>query len=454
MFNINKEVSDLVLRVVEEFKLVKGFLSAFSTKLEEIQNNIVKTINSTMINSTSNLWSVSVEDCYINRDAHVDCVSVDKTTDHIKFLFQGGVWRGYFEIVLDNLFPYPNYPLKTNTDYIVSFELNMSERDNSRIQIQEVFTKLYGNTKTTGTVNTTQTNDGWTRFEMAIRTTDQVVDRGSFGFYITKADFSGIPEGGELHLRKLQIQEGSISTFFNKNFNRDVSPTQIQIHEQSAATFLRGTNLFIKKNATPHYLINNGTLANADYFNLTSEYIPVEPGTYIYQVWTEHIAGTIGKDQWHAYCFYDSNKAPIGVRQVRSATVNTVPSMQYYRWDITVPDGVAYIRIGSRHLQSINSKVMFERVNLYGGFIPAYEDTEAASKRLYTYTKSLSYTADTVVLYFGTSVINDPNTNTWTVSKSEWDLSTGLQVGNTVRSVNTNLNMKTLDESKVAVQWQ
>lgn len=135
----------------------------------------------------------------------------------------------------------------------------------------------------------------------------------------------------------------------------------------------RGQNLFIRKTATPHYLTSSGTLANADAYNLVSDFIAVEEGLYMYQTWTNHLHNTSHKDQWHAYFFYDENKNIVGSRQTRMATVSTIPSQQYYRWDISVPNNVAFIRIGSRHLQ--NGQAMFERVKVFGDFIPAPEDT-------------------------------------------------------------------------------
>lgn len=311
MFNPFKtRISDVVIRIAEEFKLVAGKLLALSEKIEDYRNNINKDINTTMINGTSNLFSTSVQDCYINRDYHVDCVSVDKTTDHIKFIFQGGVWRGYFDLQLDNLFPYPNYPIKPNTTYILSFELFATPEHNSRIEIQQVFLNLYGR-KMGGEMTTSQTADGWSRFEMKIQTTDEQVKQGTFGFFITKADFSGIPEGGELHLRKLQLQEGGISTFFNKNFNRDKS-------EQVDA------------------LIRNN------------------------------------------------------------------------------------------------------------------------SQKVYTYTKSINYNnSNTITVYSATSTTSsNPNSNSWSVKKIEWDLKTGKQIGEIKTSVQSDINIQTLDETMGLIQWR
>lgn len=104
----------------------------------------------------------------------------------------------------------------------------------------------------------------------------------------------------------------------------------------------------------------------------TSAYIPVEPdNTYVFQNWVTPTNGS-SEYLWMGYHLYDSSKSLIGNRRSKTAGANTgLPQHEIY--EITIPSGVAYIRISAR-LYS-DGKMKLEKGNTATDWTPAPEDT-------------------------------------------------------------------------------
>ena len=217
---LTRRINELSKRIADEFRSFNERLTAN----ENVISNLPKHVSDIQTNYQQNLWSLDPEACYINKEYTVECTLVDKTTDHVKFSFQTGVWRGYYDLVLDNLLTSFENSLEPNTDYVLTFEIFADDYTNQGLKIGNIFVRLYGDSNLEGNLEQIEVLNGWTRYKFTFRTTDQPVTTSTFGFFIQQASFYG-SEKGELHLRKLQLQRGSIPTTFEKNFNRDLTKT-------------------------------------------------------------------------------------------------------------------------------------------------------------------------------------------------------------------------------------
>lgn len=214
------KVNQLAERIGQEIKPLKALLHSH----DEVIRNFSRHVSSSQAGFQQNLWSLDPEACYVEKEYTVQCELIDKTTDHVKFSFQTGVWRGYYDLILDNLLTSSKNDILPNTDYTVSFEIYANDYTNAGLKIGNIFVKLYDNTNVVGQLEQLGVVDGWTKYKFSFRTTDQTVTRTSFGFFIQQASFYG-ENPGELHLRRLQLQRGTEPTAFEKNFNRELTKT-------------------------------------------------------------------------------------------------------------------------------------------------------------------------------------------------------------------------------------
>ena len=213
-----RRINELSRRIADEFRSFNERLTAN----ENVISILPKRVSDIQTNYQQNLWSLDPEACYINKEYTVECTLVDKTTDHVKFSFQTGVWRGFYDLVLDNLLTSSENSLELNTDYVLTFEIFANDYTNQGLEIGNIFVRLYGASNLEGNLEQIEVLNGWTRYKFTFRTTTQPATTSTFGFFIQQASFYGSEEG-ELHLRKLQLQKGAIPTTFEKNFNRDLT---------------------------------------------------------------------------------------------------------------------------------------------------------------------------------------------------------------------------------------
>lgn len=215
---LTRRINELSRRIADEFRSFNERLTAN----ENVISNLPKRVSDIQTNYQQNLWSLDPEACYINKEYTVECTLVDKTTDHVKFSFQTGIWKGYYDLVLDNLLTSFENSLELNTDYVLTFEIFANDYTSQGLEIGNIFVRLYGDSNLEGNLEQIEVLNGWTRYKLTFRTTNQPATTSTFGFFIQQASFYG-SEKGELHLRKLQLQKGSIPTTFEKNFNRDLT---------------------------------------------------------------------------------------------------------------------------------------------------------------------------------------------------------------------------------------
>lgn len=116
-------------------------------------------------------------------------------------------------------------------------------------------------------------------------------------------------------------------------------------------------NLWDRSKAVSGYLNNIADVIRPDAENLVSDFISVDENqTYIYS--TEVVLTITNKTQsWDAYVFFDSNKSPLGGRNVQNGPNVTVGTSQHTEWVIKAPIGASFIRIGSRYLQHGTAKL-------------------------------------------------------------------------------------------------
>ena len=263
-------VNLLAERVGEEFKTLYGKISYH----ENILKDLPKRVSDIQTSYQPNLWSLDPEECYINKEYTVSCTLIDKTLDHVKFSFQAGIWRGYYELILDNLLTSPSNSLTPNTNYVITFEISADDYTNSGLQIGSIFVKLYDDTSVEGDLQQIEVLDGWTRYKFSFRTTDQIITRSSFGFFIQQASFYG-ERPGELHLRKLQLQKGTNPTTFEKNFNRDLTKA-VDTHNFALKSDIQSVKEIAERKLTP----NNTTFVGDTPELLTNTREPVRFGWY------------------------------------------------------------------------------------------------------------------------------------------------------------------------------
>lgn len=118
-------------------------------------------------------------------------------------------------------------------------------------------------------------------------------------------------------------------------------------------------NLWDRSKAVSGYLAagSGGSVYGPDAENLVSDFISVdEEQTYIYS--TDVVPTITNRLQtWDAYDFFDSNKNPIGDRNVQGGPSVTVGTPQHTEWVIKAPIGASFIRIGSRYLEHGTAKL-------------------------------------------------------------------------------------------------
>ena len=280
---LTTRVNLLAQRIGEEFRTLYAKVSAQETAIRDLP----KRVSDIQTGYKLNLWSLDPEVCYVNKEYTVTCTLVDKTIDHVKFSFQAGAWRGYYDLVLDNLLTSPSNSLLPNTDYTITFEIFADGYTNSGLRIGSIFVRLYDNSNIEGTLQQIEVLNGWTRYKFSFRTTDQPITRSSFGFFIQQASFYG-ENPGELHLRKLQLQEGTVPTTFEKNFNRDLTKavvdtsgfalkTEVQEVKTLAETKLGDNNQSLVS-ATPSYISNIREPVRFGWYNSSTVNRPTSSG--------------------------------------------------------------------------------------------------------------------------------------------------------------------------------
>jgi len=133
-----------------------------------------------------------------------------------------------------------------------------------------------------------------------------------------------------------------------------------------------GRNLWIVSKAVSGYLSGTGNVLGPDAGNLVSDFISVDGNqTYIYSTDVVPIYSRIPQT-WDAYMFFNSNKAPFGVRNAQIGPSVTVGTPQHTKWVITAPVGASFIRIGSRYLEHGTAKL--EAGSVPTPWTPAPED--------------------------------------------------------------------------------
>jgi hypothetical protein len=196
---------------------------------------------------------------------------------------------------------------------------------------------------------------------------------------ITLDENTTIIDGGNIITHTVTAEQLNATSI-----NASKSLTVGAMTDAAAATILNsninvgGRNLSVVADYEEGYLQpdtqNLGTMDDTRQEH-TSAYIPVEPDeTYVFQNW---IAPTTGDSEylWMAYQLYDSSKALVGNRTAKTAGVDTgLPQHEMYV--ITIPTGVAFIRISAR-LYS-DGKMKLERGNTATDWTPAPEDTDDA----------------------------------------------------------------------------
>lgn len=298
---LEEKISNLATRIANEFRLVRQ-------EAEEAWRNFTRRVSSSLDTLPINVWSVDAQKCYVNTDWAVSCSQVDVTNDHVKFKFMDGVWRGQFDIRLDNLVANPNHLIKTLTDYTVSFELQIPNGGAQYIDIGSVWVMFdEGNPIIAQNLTSVTLEEGWTRFTFSFNSGEITNFVTAFGLYITRADASN--GNLELHLRKLQLQEGLFGTTFKKNFDR-MAISEEFIYKQITNYFSANHEVVFPSNGYKVAFTYQGYQQSWDYSTIRK----LLPGQNI--VVNEYIAFT-----------YDAQKDAINVHQIgihRSTTNNLI----------------------------------------------------------------------------------------------------------------------------------
>ena len=155
----------------------------------------------------------------------------------------------------------------------------------------------------------------------------------------------------------------------------DAKYTELYFDTRSSSS----TNLFKMSAADDGYINASGTIAYPDADNKTSDYIPVTPGkVYTYQTWVLVNKTGSYSATWDGYLFYDANKKQVGSRMVVNNNSCATNTLQHTTAAITVPSGVAYIRVGSRFLAYGLAK--FEEGSTSTNWSPDSSDSNYYSK--------------------------------------------------------------------------
>lgn len=148
-----------------------------------------------------------------------------------------------------------------------------------------------------------------------------------------------------------------------------------------------GRNLFAVSTASDGYIGAHGGYNAAVNENhpLTSAFIPVKPGqSLVFQAWslvTSNGTGSGNGNIWLAYCFYDSSKAAVGNRSDKYGGTILESGRAYSSYDITVPDGAAYIRVTYRRVLGGFAKLEYGEDAT--DWTPAPQDVEVVINEAY-----------------------------------------------------------------------
>jgi len=138
-----------------------------------------------------------------------------------------------------------------------------------------------------------------------------------------------------------------------------------------------GQNKFISNTSQKGFLGNNGVIYGQDPINQekTSDFIDIHNfKSVIFQLW---IKTPKNEKPWHAWQFFDAQKAIIGNRVTGqdAYTTKSVESTWYLVNKISVPQNAQYIRISARMYD--NAKIKLEGGTIPTGWSPAPEDVQA-----------------------------------------------------------------------------
>lgn len=136
--------------------------------------------------------------------------------------------------------------------------------------------------------------------------------------------------------------------------------------------YTKGRNLYVISNAIDKYITQNGSLANPDLYNKTSEFIEVIEGQeYTFSLVTEDRS----IQPWSRCFWYDADQSPVS---------SFCYSLGNYDYHVTVtpPEGAKYARLSARYLQIGHdlSKMKFEYGSEATEWRPAPEDKHMFSE--------------------------------------------------------------------------
>ncbi len=221
----------------------------------------------------------------------------------------------------------------------------------------------------------------------------------------------------------------------NSQAQEYVNQAKSDINDTINAFSVGGRNYYIIGNSVSGYIYNDGTVhatsqTNAD---MMSDFIAVSQND------TWQLTG------WHApsmdgnvvYAYYDSNKAFIAGSQSVTWFTAATPSITV---PITIPSGVAYIRVSSQHMDNNQgAKVKVEKGTKPTDWTPAPEDV------VLDYTTKDNKIKETITQY--------QETNDGLVSKAQTDATTALglvetKISKTVYDQKTGELSRIINETK------
>ncbi|KAA8346121.1 hypothetical protein FE411_08155 [Leuconostoc mesenteroides] len=235
----------------------------------------------------------------------------------------------------------------------------------------KVDTSTY-NTKTgqlsTDVTNVTQTANQAKTDIASIKQTDTTQDAR---MTTIEADASGT-KATVSNLQTAQgKQSGSISTLQQRADGFDATVTKVD------NLSIGGRNYFITSTAVLGYVYTDGSIhgASASNADMMSDFIAVSPNdTWQLTGWQ---APSMGGNVVYAY--YDSNKSFITGSRLATSFPDTTPSITV---PITIPSGVAYMRVSSQHMDSNQgARVKVEKGTKPTDWTPAPEDVDNATAK-------------------------------------------------------------------------
>ncbi|WP_273712031.1 phage tail spike protein [Leuconostoc mesenteroides] len=215
-------------------------------------------------------------------------------------------------------------------------------------------------------------------------------------------------------------QSGSISTLKQRADGFDATVTKVN------NLSVGGRNLFIMNNAVAGYIGTDGKVyADLGGGDMTSDFIAVSPNeTWQLTSWrAPNMTGNI----IHAY--YDSNKSFIAGSEFFNWLPATKPPITI---PITIPQGVAYMRVSSQHMNSNQgARVKVEKGSIATDWTPAPEDVDSATAKAQLTANEASAavtkltSADGVITKAQADIKANADAITKTVSKTVYDQKTG-----------------------------